>query len=309
MLPGCCDPGHKANGNALDQPSGGGRGGYTFGRLMKTCHDAGTGCPAGRHPTRGRGLGARPDHSPAIRASWRRWWAGDGNNAAAGAGIGGGLVFLVTDSVEGTAALGQRWRWRADQGGHDRQTTHRVVAAVAASSSRRPCDERAHLPSMPTAARAVQFITLTMSEGPRRGGGGGVIAMFVPGATQPTMNVNGGLGTSDSTAVTSSRSTAHQRRYRQHLPVHAGQRRRAACRLRTVGSGRHRRGRIPRGRSVPATPSSLWSPSTTAATAGIGRRGVIDTITAGLGPINWSCTAAGGAVVQRYRRRQHSVDQ
>lgn len=297
------DPGYKANGNALTNSSGGGRGGYTFGASNEDATMRAPGASQWKGDTRREvgGLGGRGlDYSPAIRAFLGGGGgAGDGNNAAAGAGgIGGGLVFLVTDSVEGTGSIeangGDGARTKVGTTGNDAPGGGGGGGIVILSAVRRAS---AFTINANGGAGGSQFITLTdESEGPGGGGGGGVIATFVPGATQPTMNVNGGLsGTSDSTAVTEFKVNGATNGATgstfQFMPANGGGLPVVCVPSDLAVTATHTKGTVGPGNTIELLVTITNSGPQPASAAR-----VIDTITAGLGPINWSCTAAGGAV-------------
>ncbi|MBL0213438.1 MAG: OmpA family protein [Myxococcales bacterium] len=104
------DPDFAANGNALTNSSGGGRGGYTFSGADQNALTVGPGTASwgGDNRRNVGGLGGRPLAAIATSRVFLGGGggAGDGNNTAAGAGgAGGGLVLLVAPTVSGTGSI------------------------------------------------------------------------------------------------------------------------------------------------------------------------------------------------------------
>ncbi|HLL03803.1 MAG TPA: Ig-like domain-containing protein [Myxococcaceae bacterium] len=197
------DPGYIANGNALTNSGGGGRGGYTYSANNQNALTLAPGQATWGGDSRREvgGLGGRPvANAPATRLFLGGGGgAGDGNNAAAGpGGRGGGLVWVVADTVTGTGSVAAN-----GQAGTDTVPTHNdapggggaggTVVVAARSLSGIVIDANG-------GRGGNQLITTAEAEGPGGGGGGGYIA--VSGGTV-TRNVGGGLGgTTSSTSLT-----------------------------------------------------------------------------------------------------------
>ncbi|MEP7340906.1 MAG: DUF11 domain-containing protein, partial [Acidobacteriota bacterium] len=104
------DPGYIANGNALTDSSGGGRGGYSYAVNNANALTQGPGNAAwgGDNRREVGGLGGRP---VAQDTTGRIFFGGGGgagaqNNDSGGAGgRGGGLIYIIADSVTGTGTL------------------------------------------------------------------------------------------------------------------------------------------------------------------------------------------------------------
>jgi len=295
------DPGTIANGNKLTTSSGGGRGGYTYASVDENAAVRAPGATqwGGDQRREVGGLGGRPiDYSPATRAFLGGGGgAGDGNNDAAGAGgIGGGLVFLVTDSIEGTGSIdangGAGNRTKVGSGGNDAPGGGGGGGIVILSTGRR---SSAIAINANGGVGGSQFIGGTESEGPGGGGGGGVIATYVPSATQPTLSVSGAIsGTSDSTSVTefnvNGATNGAPGRTMQFLLAPGNPLPSVCVPSDLAVTAVHNKGTVAAGNTIELVVTITNSGPQPASAAR-----VIDSITAGLGTINWTCTAAGGA--------------
>jgi uncharacterized repeat protein (TIGR01451 family) len=197
------DPGYIANGNALTNSSGGGRGGYTYSASNQNALTLGVNQPAwgGDQRQERGGLGGRPvDNDPATRLFLGGGGgAGDGNNDSnSGGGRGGGLVILLSDSVSGSGsitangadALNTRNTHIDAPGGGGAGGTvvvgSRSLSGIAINAN--------------GGKGGNQLINADESEGPGGGGGGGYIATS-GGAVTRTVN-GGSSGTTSSLSLT-----------------------------------------------------------------------------------------------------------
>ena len=221
------DPNYIANGNALTNSTGGGRGGYSYSQSNGNACTTGPSYPANfispgvpltnvlttaawggdRRKALG-GLGGRPLVSPAIDRQifyGGGGGAGDGNNnASSDGGDGGGIVFLIVEnSVTGSGviqangeagsntrgAVGNDAPGGGGAGGTILVQASSVGAGIAINAN--------------GGAGGTQFINLgNEGEGPGGGGGGGAIYMNVP-SDASTKTVNGGAnGTTNSLGIT-----------------------------------------------------------------------------------------------------------
>ncbi|WP_225409013.1 Ig-like domain-containing protein [Stigmatella hybrida] len=188
------DPAYAANGNALTDSSGGGRGGYTF---SANDFDARTYAPGqggwnGDYRREVGGLGGRPvTNDPATRLFLGGGGgAGDGNNLAAGpGGNGGGIVWVVADVVTGSGTITSN----GQNGGNTTSAPHNDSAGGAGAGGTVVVAARS-LTSVSLFAQGGkggdQLIQVTEAEGPGGGGGGGYIA--ISGGTVPR-DVSGGV--------------------------------------------------------------------------------------------------------------------
>ncbi|SEU22298.1 Ig-like domain-containing protein [Stigmatella erecta] len=197
------DPAYAANGNALTDSSGGGRGGYTFSAndFDALVFAPGFGGWNGDYRREVGGLGGRPvSNDPATRLFLGGGGgAGDGNNLASGpGGNGGGIVWVVADVVTGSGTITSN----GQNGGNTTLAPYNDSAGGAGAGG-----------TVVVAARALsgvslfaqggkggdQLIEVTEAEGPGGGGGGGYIA--ISGGTVPR-DVSGGVsGTTRSPAL------------------------------------------------------------------------------------------------------------
>jgi len=104
------DPGYAANGNALTDSSGGGRGGYSYADNNGNALTDPPGDPIWKGDNRREvgGLGGRPAPQD---TSGRLFFGGGGgagtqnDNTGGAGGNGGGLIYIIADTVSGTGAL------------------------------------------------------------------------------------------------------------------------------------------------------------------------------------------------------------
>lgn len=104
------DPGYAANGNALTDSSGGGRGGYSYGDTNGNALTNPPGDPiwSGDNRREVGGLGGRPAPQD---TSGRIFFGGGGgagaqnDNTGGAGGNGGGLIYIIADTVSGAGVL------------------------------------------------------------------------------------------------------------------------------------------------------------------------------------------------------------
>jgi len=295
------DPAFAANGNALTDSAGGGRGGYTY---ASTNQDATTVGPnqaawGGNNRHEAGGLGGRPvDNNPAGRLFLGGGGgAGDGNDNSGGAGgAGGGLIFLVSaGGVEGTGGIVSNGsdgeRTKIGTTGNDAPGGGGAGGTVVVVSGRSVTGVQLRANG---GAGGSQFIGGAESEGPGGGGGGGYIAVF---AQQNINGVNrvangGASGVSDSTSVTefnvngATDGAAGQPSAAipptASLPV--------CIPSDLVVTATHTQGTVAPGSTIQLTVNVRNTGPQPASAAAIA-----DSISNGLGPVAWTCTAAGGA--------------
>jgi hypothetical protein len=220
------DPNYIANGNALTNSTGGGRGGYSYSASNANACTSGPSYPANfispgvplidvlntawggdRRKALG-GLGGRPLVSPAIDRQiffGGGGGAGDGNNnASSDGGDGGGIVFLVVEnSVTGSGVI--------QANGEAGSSTRGAVGndAPGGGGGGGTILVQANSVSSGIAINAdggnggIQTINLgNEGEGPGGGGSGGAIYMNSP-SDASTKTVNGGAnGTTNSLGTT-----------------------------------------------------------------------------------------------------------
>ncbi len=297
------DPFVTANGNTLTNSAGGGRGGYTYASTNQdaAAQSPGTAAWGGDNRREVGGWGGRPiDYNPATRAILGGGGgAGDGNNDAAGpGGNGGGLVFLVTDSIEGTGGIDANGapggRTKVGSGGNDAPGGGGGGGIVILTAARR---SSAITINANGGVGGSQFIGGAESEGPGGGGGGGVIATYVPG-TQPTLSVSGAIsGVSDSSSVTEfnvNGATNGAPGNTAQFTLAPASPLPAVCVPSDLAvTAVHTKGTVAAGNTIELVVTITNSGPQPASAARI-----IDSITAGLGTINWTCTALGGAACQ-----------
>jgi uncharacterized repeat protein (TIGR01451 family) len=197
------DPAYIANGNARTDSSGGGRGGYTY---SSTNQNALTLAPSdatwggnNRQPV--GGYGGRPlTQDPSQRLFLGGGGgAGDGNNNASAPGAnGGGLVFLISNTVGGTgrirangAVAGSTINTHNDAPGGGGGGGTVLVVSGNLSGIRLEANG---------GKGGDQLITTAEAEGPGGGGGGGFIA--VSGGSVTTSVLGGVSGTTSSSSLT-----------------------------------------------------------------------------------------------------------
>ncbi|MCF6226470.1 MAG: IPTL-CTERM sorting domain-containing protein [Xanthomonadales bacterium] len=186
--------------------SGGGRGGYTYGRNNQDALTVapGTGTWRGNLRRERGGLGGRPLPFDDIGRLFfgGGGGAGDGNNGRAGAGgIGGGLIYIITNNLAGTGTIsadGQVGFNTADNGGNNDAPGGGGAGGtivISATSAAATVNLTAN-----GGAGGDQLIIGNESEGPGGGGGGGVISIS-GGAGTPVAS-GGANGISLSAGVT-----------------------------------------------------------------------------------------------------------
>lgn len=202
------DPGYIANGNALTDSSGGGRGGYGYSTNLANPLTQGPGNIAWGGDLRREvgGLGGRP---VAQDTSSRLFFGGGGgaghqNNDAGGkGGDGGGLIYIIAETVTGSGTL----LANGSDGGGTRNT-HQDGAGggggggtivVAAKSSLSGISAIANGGNGGIQLNPVSFPT--ESEGAGGGGGGGFIAFR--NGTMTAQADGGANGTSQAPVVSS----------------------------------------------------------------------------------------------------------
>ncbi|KFE60795.1 OmpA family protein [Hyalangium minutum] len=197
------DPGYIANGNALTDSSGGGRGGYSAAISNQNALTVGPNNAAwgGDYRAEAGGLGGRPLNNDVTSRLFLGGGggAGDANNSAANpGGNGGGLVYLVSPTVVGSGTIeangenaGSTLPAHNDAPGGGGGGGTVVVLSDDLSS---------------IAVEAFggqggnQLSITTEAEGPGGGGGGGFIAVS---AGAPPLFAHGGLsGTTGSSLLT-----------------------------------------------------------------------------------------------------------
>jgi uncharacterized repeat protein (TIGR01451 family) len=191
------DPGYSANGNALTNSSGGGRGGYSYSVNEANALTVAPGNPAWGGDNR-REVGGRGGRTVPQDTSGRIFLGGGGgagaqnNDAGGGGGNGGGLIYIIANSVSGSGAL----RSNGTNGGNTRNENRDGAGGAGAGGT------------IVIAATTLSGITATAdggdggdqatptqanfpfeAEGPGGGGGGGYIAYT--GGTMTT-SVKGG---------------------------------------------------------------------------------------------------------------------
>lgn len=202
------DPDYVANGNALTNSSGGGRGGYSFGSSNQNACTVPPGSASWGGDNRDAvgGLGGRPivSSNNANQIFFGGGGgAGDGNNNAnADGGDGGGIVFLfVTNTITGTGAiqaLGENGL-NTVGGNNDAPGGGGGGGTVLIKTSGLPATQTIAA----NGGNGGNQLTITNeSEGPGGGGGGGVI--LVDAATDASVKTvaGGANGASASSAVT-----------------------------------------------------------------------------------------------------------
>jgi large repetitive protein len=198
------DAAYIANGNALTNSSGGGRGGYTYSSSNQDALTLAPGAAAWGGDLRDNtgGFGGRPMNNAADTRIFLGGGggAGDANNSATQrAGNGGGLVFIISTGITGSGnilASGENGLATiggnndAPGGGGGGGTIVIKSATIASTISA-------------TANGGIggnQLITSNEAEGSGGGGGGGYIAIS---AGTPILSANGGAnGTTTSASLT-----------------------------------------------------------------------------------------------------------
>ncbi|MBI1194089.1 MAG: tandem-95 repeat protein, partial [Bacteroidetes bacterium] len=218
------DPEYIANGNALTNSAGGGKGGYTYASSNQNACVLGPSYPAnfisagvpasnvlntawnGDQRDVAGGLGGRPVQSSNLESQMffgGGGGAGDGNNTAnSNGGNGGGIVFLVVmNNISGTGTISAN-----GQNGPNTAPSHNDAPGGGGGGGS-VLIQVSTIPASITVnanggAGGTQLITGSESEGPGGGGGGGVIAVNAI-SDSSVKNVNGGAnGRSNSSSVT-----------------------------------------------------------------------------------------------------------
>ncbi len=202
------DPGYIANGNALTNSSGGGRGGYAWGSVSSNPTVNGPGSPVwggdNRREVGGRGGRPLTNINPETRIYFGGGGgAGDANNAAGTAGgTGGGIVYLIaTAGVSGTGdiisngvSIGNTIGCNCDGSGGGGAGGSIVVKTSAIASTQNVLANGG--------IGGTQFTPPNgESEGGGGGGGGGFVALSATGVT-PQFN-GGANGISQAIFLTS----------------------------------------------------------------------------------------------------------
>ena len=198
------DPDYIANGNAVTTSSGGGRGGYTYGRDNENALILAPGDAGWRGDNRDSvgGLGGRPLDANPLQLIFfgGGGGAGDGNNTASNDGGDGAGIILIdagTISGSGTFLANGQTALNTIPGHNDAPGGGGAGGTIIIES---PSISNSLTLSANGGAGGNQLITANESEGPGGGGSGGFIA--ITNGT-PTTTINGGTnGITTSTAVT-----------------------------------------------------------------------------------------------------------
>jgi uncharacterized repeat protein (TIGR01451 family) len=201
------DPGYIANGNALTDSSGGGRGGYSYAVNNGDALVDGPGSTVwgGDNRREVGGLGGRPAPQD---TSGRIFFGGGGgagtqNNDSGGAGgSGGGLIYIIANNVSGTGQLRANGNPGGNTHGESRDAAGGAGAGgtiVVSSKGLSGISAQAN-----GGAGGIQIppapIFPDESEGPGGGGGGGFIA-YTGGSISAQVNA-GANGISQSPGIT-----------------------------------------------------------------------------------------------------------
>ncbi len=195
------DPAYRANGNALTNQVGGGRGGYTYGSSNQDALTIPPGTTTwggdGRHPL--GGWGGRPLQQDLPNRAFFGGGGGAGanNNDTGTAGApGGGIIFIEAGSLSGSGALLANGNTAANTtGGHND-----APGGGGGGGSIIVRSGGGSVGSMQAGGGngGNQLITGGESEGAGGGGGGGLIAVFNAGGTQGAAGGTGGISNSSS---------------------------------------------------------------------------------------------------------------
>ncbi len=202
------DPSYAANGNALTNSSGGGRGGYSYSVNEANALTTAPGNPAwdGDNRREVGGLGGRPvpqDTSGRIFIGGGGGAGAQNNDAGGAGGNGGGLIYIIANNVSGSGVLranganggNTRNQNRDGSGGAGAGGTIIVAAKTLSGLSANADGGNGGNQSTPT-----QTLFPNEAEGPGGGGGGGFIA-YTGGSI--TLSVKGGVnGTTQATSQT-----------------------------------------------------------------------------------------------------------
>ncbi len=195
------DPAYRANGNALTNQVGGGRGGYTYGASNQNALTVGPGTTTwggdGRHPM--GGWGGRPLQQDVPNRAFFGGGGGAGaNNSGNGSpgAEGGGLLFIEAGTLSGSGALIANGNTAANTtGGHND-----APGGGGAGGSIIVRAGGGSVGSMQANGGngGNQLITSAESEGAGGGAGGGLIAVLGAGGTQVAGGGSGGISNSSS---------------------------------------------------------------------------------------------------------------
>lgn len=197
------DPGYIANGNALTNSSGGGRGGYSYGSTNQNATTVAPGNAAwgGDNRREAGGLGGRPlTYAANTLFMGGGGGAGDANNSAAqNGGNGGGIIYLlVTGNLGGAGSI-------TANGANAGPTIsgHNDAPGGAGGGGAIRLNVQGTISTSTITANGGtggnQLIVSAENEGPGGGGGGG----YIHCTGIPTLVVTGGAnGTTTSSAVT-----------------------------------------------------------------------------------------------------------
>ncbi|MCU0439968.1 MAG: Ig-like domain-containing protein [Raineya sp.] len=200
------DPDYIANGNALTNSSGGGRGGHTVSTSNQnalTLAPGGAAWAGDLRRARG-GLGGRPLD---INAENRIFFGGGGgagdqnNNAGGRGGNGGGIVYIVSNQITGTGSINAN-----GENGANTVTPHTDAPGGAGGGGTIIIKSNTSVSGITLNARGGNggnhLGTAAQAHGPGGGGGGGYVAVFTP-TDASSKNITGGTnGTTTSTALT-----------------------------------------------------------------------------------------------------------
>ncbi|PKQ68605.1 Ig-like domain-containing protein [Raineya orbicola] len=199
------DPDYIANGNALTNSSGGGRGGYTTSTSNQNALTLAPGSAAWASDNRRPhgGLGGRPlTINPENRVFLGGGGgAGDQNNNAGGrGGNGGGIIFIIANQITGNGQI-----LANGENGANTTATH-ADGAGGGGGGGTVVIKATNVSNLTIQARGGnggnQLITTNQAQGPGGGGGGGVIAVLAT-SDLSVKNVSGGVnGTTTSAALT-----------------------------------------------------------------------------------------------------------
>jgi uncharacterized repeat protein (TIGR01451 family) len=195
------DPGYIANGNALTNQTGGGRGGYSYGSSNQDALTIPPGTTTwggdGRHPL--GGWGGRPLQQDLPNRAFFGGGGGAGannNNTGSDGAAGGGLILIEAGSLSGSGALIANGNTAPNTtGGHND-----APGGGGAGGSIIVRSGGGGVGSMQANGGngGNQLITGTESEGPGGGAGGGLIAVLNAGGTQVAGGGSGGISNSSS---------------------------------------------------------------------------------------------------------------
>jgi uncharacterized repeat protein (TIGR01451 family) len=186
------DPAYLANGNAVTNQAGGGRGGYSFANSAQNAETLGPGTTTwggdGRHP-----LGGWGGHPLQQDLPNRAFFGGGGgagannNNTGSSGAAGGGLIFIDAGILAGTGIIAANGSAGADTSGADNDAPGGGGAGGSVLVQATGGSGLSVLANGGNGGN--QLIPGSESEGPGGGGGGGLIA-FASG----TQSASGGAG-------------------------------------------------------------------------------------------------------------------